>query len=153
MMQRIDLFKDLSIIVAGLIAFITLWQGLFQYARQNHAARANQFIQMRRRFLEDAIFRRLLTMIFEGDASIANEPIQDRRNFIAFFEEVALLVNSGLIKPEVAHYMFGFYAIQIDENEPVWSGLNKDGEFWRVFRDFVADMRKIPAPDGKPVRI
>lgn len=152
-MTRIDLFKDLSIIVAGVIAFITLWQGLFQYARQNHAARATQFIQMRRRMLEDPTFRRLLTMIFEGDPSISAEPIQDRRNFIAFFEEVALLVNSGLMKPRVAHYMFGFYAFQIDDNGPIWEGLDKNGEFWRVFRDFVAEMRAIPAPDGTPVRI
>lgn len=133
--------KDVSIIVGGAIAFLTLWQGLFQYARQNHAARATQFIQMRRRFLEEKSFQELLRMIHDQCTDIATTPIQDRRNLVGFLEEIALMVNSGLIRPEVAHYMFGYYVLLVDDCQPFWDGLDREGEYWAVFRSFAQKMR------------
>ena len=141
--MNIGLLKDFSIIVAGAIAFITLWQGLFQYTRQNHAARANQFIQMRRRFLEEKSFQEILTLIHEKCDSITAKSIQDRRNLVGYFEEVALMVNSGLIRPEVAHYMFGYYVLLIDDCEPFWLGLDRQGDYWAVFRAFALKMRSM----------
>ena len=49
-------------------------------------------------------------------------PIQDRRNFVGFLEEVAVMVNSGLIKKEVAHYMFGCYVLLTDRCDELWDG-------------------------------
>lgn len=141
----IGLFKDVSIIVAGVIAFITLWTGMIQYGRQRHAERANQFIEMRRRFLENPGFRELLTLIAKGSEEVKDKPSQDRRNLVGFLEEVALLMNSGLIKKDVVHYMFGQAAIAIDSCEPFWEGLDKDSEYWTVFRGFVKEMRTGPS--------
>ncbi len=137
----ISTVKDVSIIVGGAIAFITLWQGLFQYTRQRHAARATQFIEMRRRFLEDKTFQELLRMIHDQCKDIASTPIQDRRNLVGFLEEIALMVNSSLIRPEVAHYMFGYYVLLVDDCVPFWDGLDRDGEYWAVFRSFAQRMR------------
>ena len=135
------MLKDVSIIVAGAIAFITLWQGLFQYTRNNHAARANQFIQMRRRFLEEKSFQEILTLIHEKCDDVATKSIQDRRNLVGYFEEVALMVNSGLIRPEVAHYMFGYYVVLIYDCEKFWENLDRQGDYWAVFRAFAKKMR------------
>jgi hypothetical protein len=140
----VSAIKDWSIIVAGAIAFITLWQGLFQYARQGHATRASQFIQMRRRFLEDETFKELLNLIAERSPEITSRSIQDRRNLVGFLEEVALMVNSGLLKADVAHYMFGYYALLIDGCQPFWEGLDRDSEYWTVFRGFVHKMKSNP---------
>lgn len=137
----IGLFKDVSIIIGGVIAFITLWTGMIQYWRQGHANRANQFIQMRRRFLEEGSFQRLLTMIHDDCEDIARESIQDRRNLVGFLEEIALMMNSGLIRPEVAHYMFGYYVLLIDDCGPFWTGLDREGDYWAVFRAFASKMR------------
>lgn len=141
--MQLDTIKDVSIIVGGAIAFITLWQGLFQYGRQNHAARANQFIQMRRRFLEEKSFQELLTLIHDNCTDISEKPIQDRRNLVGFLEEIALMMNSGLIRPEVAHYMFGYYVLLIDDCQPFWEGLDREGDYWAVFRAFAAKMRSM----------
>ena len=146
-MDKIGLLKDISIIVAGMIAFLTLWQGLIQYSRQGHAQRASQFIQMRRRFLEDQTFKELLNLIATGSEEVANYPIQDRRNLVGFFEEVALMVNSRLIKPEVAHYMFGYYALLIDQCDKFWVGLDRDSHYWKVFRAFVKQMKVMPSEE------
>ena len=135
--------KDFSIIVGGAIAFITLWQGLFQYTRQNHANRANQLIQMRRRFLEEKSFQDILSLIHDGCPDITKTSIQDRRNLVGYFEEVALMMNSGLIRPEVAHYMFGYYVLLIDNCEQFWDGLDRDGDYWAVFRAFAQRMKSM----------
>jgi hypothetical protein len=144
----IGIIKDWSIIIAGVIAFFTLWQGLFQYSRQGHATRASQFIQMRRRFLEDETFKALLNHIAESPDQLPTTSIQDRRNLVGFLEEVALMVNSGLLRPEVAHYMFGYYVLSIDACEPFWDGLDRKSEYWTVFRDFVAKMKYSPRALG-----
>ena len=94
--------KDLSIVTAGLVAFVTLWTGMAQWARAQHAARADQFVAMRRRFLEDPTFRRLLDLLAAGDDAISRESVQDRRNLAGFLEEIGLLVNSGLLLPSRA---------------------------------------------------
>ena len=135
--------KDFSIIVGGAIAFITLWQGLFQYARQNHANRANQLIHMRRRFLEEKSFQEILTLIHDSCPDVSKTSIQNRRNLVGYFEEVALMMNSGLIRPEVAHYMFGYYVLLIDKCEKFWDGLDKDSDYWAVFRAFAHRMNSM----------
>jgi hypothetical protein len=135
--------KDISIIVAGAIAVFTLWLGMFQHSRQSLALRAQQFVDMRRRFLENPMFREIMNLVAVHDPEVADKPIQDRRNLAAFFEEVALLVNSRHMKPEVAHYMFGYYAAQIDQCPDFWQGLDKEGEYWRVFREFVSKMEGV----------
>lgn len=147
--------KDVSIIVAGLVAFVTFWTGLVQYIKQGHQARAGQFIQMRRRFLEDQTFRRILNLVAVGDDSITHESIQDRRNLVGFLEEIGLMTNSGLIKPEVARYMFGYYVLLIDDSEPFWEGLNRDSEYWTVFRKFAKTIRAIDPAKARelPLRI
>ena len=152
--MHLDTVKDLSIIVGGAIAFITLWQGLFQYGRQNHAARANQFIQMRRRFLEEESFQELLTLIHENCSEISEKPIQDRRNLVGFLEEIALMMNSGLIRPEVAHYMFGYYVLLINDCDAFWKDLDREGDYWAVYRAFVSKMRTMSvSQDAKSGKI
>ncbi len=133
--------KDISIIVAGVVTLITFASGTFQYIRQGHEARASQFVQMRRRFLEDPHFRKILNHLAANDACLSEIPIQDRRNFVGFFEEVALMVNSKIIDPRVAHYMFGYYVVLVDESDHFWEGLDKSSIYWQVFRAFADQMR------------
>lgn len=155
-MNRLDLVKDLAIILGGLVAFTTFVTGVLEYSRQNHLRRAEQFVEMRRRFLETPLFREILNQILANDPALAELPAQDRRNFIGFLEEVALLTNSGLIRAEVAHYMFGYYVLLADRNEHLWAGLDKSGRYWTLFRSFADSMRSfenLPSPQPKAVRI
>jgi hypothetical protein len=52
-------------------------------------------------------------------------------------------MNSGLIRKQVAHYMFGYYAIQCWENSYFWSDVNRDSTYWLVFQDFAEQMMSI----------
>ena len=138
--MNLSSLKDFSIIVAGAIALVTFIFSSWQFRGQVRNSRVEHFVTMRRRFLEDPIFRGLLNMLTANDPAIAETPIQDRRNFVGFFEEVALMVNSGLVRPEIAHYMFGYYATLIDQNKLFWTGLDRDSDYWHVFRTFAEDM-------------
>lgn len=147
--------KDVSIVIAGLVAFVTFWTGLIQYIKQGHQARAGQFIQMRRRFLEDVTFKRLLNMVATADPAVSQESIQDRRNLVGFLEEIGLMTNSGLIKPEVARYMFGYYVLLIDGSPDFWEGLDRDSEYWTVFHKFSRTIKDINSnrANSMPLRI
>ncbi len=139
----LDYWKNWSIIAAGLIGFVTFMSGLAEYIRQGHQRRAENFVQMRRRFLETPQYRQILDKLAVDDITLGQESIQEKRNFIGFLEEVALMVNSRLIRREVAHYMFGYYVLLAAKSEHFWEGLDKDSEYWTVFRKFAKDMSEM----------
>jgi hypothetical protein len=139
----LDFWKDIAIIFGGVIALTTFFSGIFEYIRQGHQHRAAHFVQMRRRFLEDPLFRDILNLMAAGSPELKNTPIQDRRNFVGFLEEVALMVNSRLIQRDVAHYMFGYYVLLTEGCDNFWDGLDRDSQYWSVFRQFAQMMREM----------
>ena len=140
---QLDFWKDIAIIFGGVLTLTTFIFGALEFIRQGHQHRAANFIQMRRRFLEDPLFRDILNLLASDHSKQPNTPIQDRRNFVGFLEEVAVMVNSGLIKMEVAHYMFGYYVILTDRCSPFWEGLDRESQYWSVFRRFAQDMHSL----------
>jgi len=140
---HLDFWKDVAIIFGGVIALTTFFSGIFEYIRQGHQHRASNFVQMRRRFLEDPLFRDILNLMATNSPALKSLPIQDRRNFVGFFEEVALMVNSKLIREEVAHYMFGYYVLLTDRCDNFWDGLDRDSQYWSVFRQLSKQMRTL----------
>lgn len=138
--NSLSLVKDISIIVAGLVALITFVRGVTEYAAQGHEKRATQFVEMRRRYLETPEFQVILGMLINDEPGLAEINPQQRRNFLGFIEEIALMVNSGLIREEVAHYMFGRYVCLANKSENLWKGLDRDSLYWEVFRRFAAQM-------------
>ena len=136
----LDITKDFAIILAGLIALVTFFHGVLEYGRQGAQLRTQQFVQMRRRFMEEASFREMCTLLISDDPRLRDIPTQEKRNFGGFMEEIALLVNSGVLKKEVAHYMFGYYAILCWKSDNFWHGIDRNSIYWSLFRDFVSQM-------------
>jgi hypothetical protein len=139
--------KDLSIIVAGIVAFIGLVSGAVEYRRRGRQERAQHFLDLRRRFLEDESFRRILNLLATDDEGLTKIPVQERRNLVGFLEEVALMVDSRLIRLDVAHYMYGYYVQLVAKSRHFWDGLDPESPYWAVFRQF-ADRLRIAA--GEP---
>lgn len=140
--------KDVSIVVAGIVAFIGLLSGAIEYRRRGRQERAQHFLDSRRRFLEDPSFRHILNLLATDDAGLSAIPIQERRNLVGFLEEVALMVDSKLIRLEVAHYMYGYYVLLVANSKHFWVGLDPDSQYWAVFRQFANKLRnaaKLPA--------
>ena len=131
--------KDVSLVVGGVAAVVTLAVGLVEYGKRNEERKAVTFVDMRRRFLENPEFQAILHLLDADDPALAAVPLQRRRNFLGFLEELALLVRSKAIRAEVAHYMFGRYVLLADRSVNLWAGMDRDDPFWTLFRAFAAE--------------
>ena len=139
----LDFYKDLAIIGGGIIALVTFFFGYLEYLRQGRQHSAAAFVQMRRRFLESDRFQHILKLLSDDDPSVREISIQDRRNFIGFFEEIALMVNSKMIRLDTAHYMFGYYVLLSDRSSHLWEDLDRSSTYWTVFNEFARVMREL----------
>lgn len=143
MAALLDYWKNWAIIVGGIVGFATFLFALLEYVRQGRQHRAENFVGMRRRFLETPQYREILDLLDSEDPKLCETSVQEKRNFVGFLEEVALMVNSQLIRREVAHYMFGYYVLLTARSEYFWAGLDRDSLYWSVFRTFAKDMEQI----------
>ena len=136
-------YKDIATIAGVVIALFTLAKGVYEYVRQGAQKRAEQFIEMRKRLKENDTFRDLAALLETNDPRLESVPYKDKRDYLGFFEEIALMVNSGLIRIELAHYMFGYYAIRCWESDHFWSDVNRDSQYWFLFKELVRKMKEI----------
>ena len=60
-------------------------------------------------------------MLEARDPALADMDFVGKRDFLGFFEEIALARNSGLINDDVVHYMFGYYAMMCYDSGPFWT--------------------------------
>jgi hypothetical protein len=138
--------KDLATIVGVIIALFAFIKGVLEYAKQGAQKRAEQFLEMRNRFKKNESFRDICALLEHDDPKLQDIEFKEKRDFLGFFEELALVVNSGLIRREIAHYMFGYYAIKCWRSENFWinakSKINRDSIYWALFKDFVDKMNK-----------
>jgi hypothetical protein len=138
-------YKDIAAIGGVVIALLALIKGVYEYVKQGSQKRAEQFLDMRKRLKENDTFRELAALIEMNDPELLKVPFKDKLYYVGFFEEIALMLNSGLIRVQVAHYMFGYYAIRCWDNEYFWSDMNRNTQYWTAFKDFVDRMKAIEA--------
>jgi hypothetical protein len=132
--------KDISIILAGIIAVLGFLATAIEYFRRGRQERAQHFLELRRRFLETPEFKALLNKLQTNDPTIAQDNIQERRNLVGFLEEVALLYEAKLLTRQVAHYMFGYYVRLVAQSEHFWVGLDPESSYWTVFWRFAKEL-------------
>ena len=140
--------KDIALIIGNLGIALTLFFGLIQYRQSDAMARANKFFEMSRYIKEHEVFVRIFGMIEVDSPELAQLPYTEKLLFLGFYEEVAILVNSGLMKKHVAHYMFAYYAIRCWKSDHFWTGtndMNWDSPYLHLFRNFVEQMQAIEA--------
>jgi hypothetical protein len=120
---------------------------LYVYIQDSQRKRVELFRSLRDHYRTNPRFGSIFRMLTEyekaepkGKECIGKDikaiDIDARLEFVAFFEDLALIANSrtflrwGRILPEATvHYMFGDSAIRCWETEPFWDGLfdNKNG--------------------------
>ena len=129
--------------IGSLIALVSLIRALVEYQKQGATKRSEIFLDMRSRLREDESFSRICDLLERDDPKLREIPLVDRDRFIGFFEELALLRNSGLINDEVTLYMFGYFAIRCIDSRNFWYDLNRDQPLWAAFMDFARDMKSM----------
>jgi len=134
--------KDIATIVGVFIAVATLIRGLFEYSYQGKQKRAEHFFSLRKKLKENLIFKKICLLLDLDSIDLQNIPFADKRDFLGLFEEIAIMKKSGLVKSEIAFYMFGYYAIRCWESKYFWDSVNQDSIYWYVFKDFVQEAKK-----------
>lgn len=134
-----------------LVALVGAAKFLFEYNRDNKRKRMEMYINLREKFRENKGFDDIFKALDKYDQA-KNEatkaaarkklsliPYGHRYEFVALLEDIAIAMKSGALKPSVANYMFGHYAILCWDIDEFWSDLreNKEEPYWALFKHFV----------------
>jgi hypothetical protein len=138
-------WKDIATIVGVVVGLGTLAVGLHSYRKQSKQKRIEYLIAKPGEFDKEERFKVIMQGL-EGDPSILIDiPADDKRYFLGFLEEIALLMNSKMIPSEIVHYTFGFFAITCWDTVEFWVNLENDERnhlYWCLFRHFVEQMKR-----------
>jgi hypothetical protein len=141
-----EIIRVLSPVLTPVVGAFAAFYGIAQYRKQNLQKSADMFFAWRKEIDEEfGDIQRLL----DGDdpekdgAELRKISFEKREAFVTFHEEIALALNSGLLKPEVALYIFGQYAILCWDNSYFWEDLNRNKWYWHLFKEFVVKMRAL----------
>jgi alpha-D-ribose 1-methylphosphonate 5-triphosphate diphosphatase PhnM len=135
--------KDLAIIVGTIAAAFTFVKAVIEYTKQNAQKRAEHYTHLREEFKKDARFTDLFEQLENDSRELSSLAFEKKQDLIGFYEDIALAVNSRLMKKEVAHYMFAYYALRCWDSDNFWTDMNRDSHYWTLFRYFVREMKAI----------
>ena len=141
--MMLETTKDIAVIVGTCIALITFIKVVIEYTQQNTQKRADHYCELRNKFRDDEQFRSMFELLEYDNENLANIPFQQKQHLIGFYEDIALYVNAGLIKKEVAHYMFAYYALRCWDSKYFWNDLSRESPYWSLFRNFVDQMKEV----------
>jgi hypothetical protein len=145
----IEIVQIFIAVIGIALAVSTTLVGISQYRVQNRQKRAEFFIQLRRKLKENPIFKQICNLNESDSEELRKISLQDKRDFLSLFEEVALMMNSGLISPKVANHMFGYYAIRCTTCVNFWKDqdgkkqLSPTDDYFSLFQNFVIQMDEI----------
>jgi hypothetical protein len=125
----------------AIIALATFWKAIYEYMQQRADKRAQQFIALRSSFRDNPAFQKIISHLY-GDEDFSTVDDVNRIEFMGFYEDLAFLMNSGLIRKEVAFYMFGGDVIKAWKNDRFWSKERKEEKEWALLKDFVGQMQE-----------
>jgi len=155
--NTLDLIKTIAISGTSIVAVITLIKGYLEYRLTTKQKRSELYESYRKKLKENKSISDVVEALETDNGNLKEMPRINKYAFLGFYEDIALLVNTGLIKPEIAHYMFGYYAIECWKNDEFWNDINRESHYWRVFREFVEKMsdledRKMTIPLNKKIK-
>jgi hypothetical protein len=124
----VDLIQNLGIAATA----VGLVMGYFEYLRQGRQRRAEKYFELVREFAKHDPILDLLRK--DSPALKRLKPIQKER-FLGFYEDLALLINSGLIQEHLAFYTFGYWLDQAWNSKHFWDDpKNKEDGYWFLLR-------------------
>ena len=127
--------------VAGTLAFLRTSRDFLTEPRQQRLAIYRQLAEE----FEKPTMRKVRVIIASGsDSSVRELTITEKTDYCAFFEQLALVVYSRLLKAETAHYMYGDYVRRCYQRDAFWDEQCPRGDYyWSLFETFARDMIRL----------
>lgn len=141
-MEPAQITAIIAIITAG-VGIFTLIKGLREYSMQGAQKRVDLFLEMRKRFKENADFKKMIILIATDNDELTTIDLREKYNYLGFFDEIAIMVNSGLIRKEVALYTFGYDVLQCWYSKKFWSNVRRDSLYWITFKHFAEQLKDL----------
>ncbi len=146
-----DTIKDIATFVGLLAALWGLYKGFVEFALQGKQKRAEIFLKKQGEYFGNKSFNEIRGLLEKDDPKLKDTGFEEKRAYLTFFEEIAVLKNTRLINGDLAYYMFGYYATKCLESKNFWSGMNKKDIFWNVFLRFATEMQTRLRSNGEVV--
>lgn len=111
------------------------------------------FLAQHRRLFDNNELYSILCLIDDDNQKLAEPGMADKkRKFLTFLEEIALLVRSEQVEPDVAYYMFGYYATCALTGTNFADGIDTSRKYWGLLYEFAANSKIYlkKNPDGPP---
>ncbi|AFQ44359.1 hypothetical protein [Desulfosporosinus meridiei] len=134
--------KDIAYMITALVALLTFVKVVREYILQGKQKRVELLEKYRKRFHEAEYVKSITPYIEDDDECLMELPRIDKYYYLGFFEEVAVLLNSKVIKKETVHYFFGYYAIKTWESKNFWGDINRESLYWSEFKRFAQSMKE-----------
>lgn len=138
-----DLLTICSSFTIGLVGLLTLIKAILEFRLQGRQKRAELFDKFKSNIKTEQRIVHINSLIEDDDHSLRHIDYIDKYYYLGYYEQIAIAVNSGLIKRDVAHYMFGYYVLRCWESENFWGNINRDSPYWGVYKSFYFKMKKL----------
>lgn len=146
-----ELIKNLATCLGVIAALWGLYKGFTEFVLQGTQKRADMFLKKQGEYFGNKSFNDIRALLEFDDPKLQGLGFEEKRAYLTFFEEIAVLKNSGLISADLAYYMFGYYASKCLESQNFWSNINKQDIFWNVFLRFATEMQSRLRSQGEVV--
>jgi hypothetical protein len=131
----VNLIQDASIAVTG----IGLVMGYLECLRQGRQRRAEKYFELVKEFNK---FDEILDLLQSDSPKLAKLRHSQREHFLGFYEDLALMLNSGLIQEHLAFYAFGYWLDKAWNSKHFWQDpKNKENTYWFLLRQLQFRMR------------
>ncbi len=136
-----EIIKDLATLIGVPVAIWGLHKSYVEFHLQGKQKRAEMFLKKQGEFFGNKSFNDIRGLLERDNTKLIDIGFEEKRAYLTFFEEIAVLKNSCLIKDDLTYYMFGYYATKCLESDNFWVGLNKEDIFWNIFLRFSQEMQ------------
>jgi hypothetical protein len=127
--------QDLGV-AATAVGFV---MGYLEYLRQGRQRRAEKYFELVREFSK---FDEILDLLRTDSPKLKKLKPFQRERFLGFYEDLALLINSGLIQEHLAFYTFGYWLEKAWNSTNFWQDpKNKEDSYWFLLRQLHFRMR------------
>lgn len=139
----------ITAIVAAVTLLVTVIRTFIEYTKQNSLKRFEKYSELNAAWGNDKNIQMIIKLLDEDPKrKLRTLSFSKKRAFVDFYEGIAVMRYSGLMKKRIAYYMFGYYTIRCSESEYFWSSLEKeekerDRHYWSLFRRFASEMKHI----------
>ena len=132
--------------IVGVIAFLfTVARALYEYSKQNRLTRFDKYEELSKNWSSDEGVQEIIALLdHDPEHKLADLETSKKQDFVGYYEEIALMLESAILKKRIAYYMFGYHTIRCYESKDFWTPeMELQSPYWSLFRRFAEQMKKI----------